>query len=69
MPKPSVVLFEENIKNIELILDDESYFTLSNTSVAGNDVFYSSDVSATHDVNFLAKKKNEKKIFWFGWQF
>ena len=34
-------------KNREWILDDESYFTLSNTSIAGNDVYYTSDVSAT----------------------
>ena len=50
-------------KNREWILDDESYFTLSNTSIAGNDVYYTSDVSATpSDVKFSAKKKFEKKL-------
>ena len=47
----------------EFIIDDESYFTLSHTSINGNDVFYASDVSSTSaNVKFSKKKKFEAKV-------
>ncbi len=36
-----------NSQNISFVLDDESYFTLTNSTINGNNVFYSSDVSKT----------------------
>jgi transposase len=47
----------------EFILDDESYFTFSNSSVAGNDGFYTSDVSgAPASLKYTKKEKFEKKV-------
>lgn len=45
------------------VLDDESYFTLSHSSIGGNDGFYTSDVrSASATVKFSRKKKFESKV-------
>ena len=53
----------ENYRNHEWILDDESYFTLSHSTLAGNDVWYSSDPALSPaDVKLLKKKKFESKI-------
>ncbi|XP_065662716.1 uncharacterized protein LOC136085346 [Hydra vulgaris] len=52
-----------NFWNFDFVLDDKSYFTYANTTLAGNDGFYSSDVSSTtSDVKFKRKKKYEKKV-------
>ena len=49
--------------DVDFILDDESYFTLSNTSLAGNDRFYSDNVYLTpHSVKNKYKAKNEAKL-------
>ena len=46
-----------------IILDDESYFTLSHSSINGNDGFYSSDASkACSSVKFCPTAKFEKKL-------
>jgi hypothetical protein len=48
----------EKYRNRKWILDDESYFTLSHTSMNGNNFFYSSDVSGTpSNVKFARKAK------------
>ena len=53
----------ENYRNFQFILDDESYFTFSNSTLSGNDVFYSDDVNnAPKNVRFKLKKKYEKVI-------
>lgn len=45
------------------ILDDESYFTLSHSTISGNNIFYSSNVANTPpSVKFSTKKKFEKKV-------
>ena len=45
------------------ILDDESYFTLSHSSINGNDNFYSSDTSKTPaSVKHTEEAKFEKKL-------
>ena len=55
-------LFIKN-RNVDFILDDESYFTLSNTTLAGNDRFYSDDVQNTpYDVKNKMKAKYEPKL-------
>ena len=52
-----------NLANVEIILDDEYYFTLSNNSLSGNSGFYSSNVSLTSSSKkFNQKKKFEEKI-------
>jgi hypothetical protein len=61
--KPLCRHLYRNFRNLEWILDDESYFTFGNTTLSGNDGFYSSDVSATpSDVKYAAKKKYEEKL-------
>lgn len=53
----------EKYRNREWILDDESYFTLSHSTMAGNDIYYSSDVGLTPaNVKLRKKSKYEKKI-------
>ena len=48
---------------LEYILDDESYFPLSNTSLSGNDRFYSDGVSTTPDhVKNKHKAKYKEKV-------
>ena len=50
-------------RNIDFILDDESYFTLSSTSVPGNDSFYSDNLDITpQDVMYKNVEKFPKKI-------
>ena len=50
-------------RNYQFILDDESYFTLNHSTLAGNDVFYTSDINMTADnVKYAKKAKYEQKI-------
>ena len=45
------------------LLDDESYFTLTNSSVCGNDGFYSNNLQKTPaSVKYRAKAKFEQKL-------
>ena len=39
----------QNFKNSNFILDDESYFTLSNSTLTGNDSYYSNDRTLTQN--------------------
>ena len=49
--------------NFDFIFDDESYFTLNNTTLAGNDRFYSSKKKITPDnVKYKYKTKYEPKM-------
>ena len=49
--------------NKSLILDDESYFTFNYSSINGNDIYYSSDVSQTPaSVKFKPTAKFELKL-------
>lgn len=53
----------EKFKNLDFIIDDESYFTLTNSDQPGNDRFYSDDIKKTpDDVKYYYKAKYEKKI-------
>lgn len=61
--KPLCRHLYRNFRNLDWILDDESYFTLGNTTLSGNDGFYSNDVSATpSNVKFAMKRKFEEKV-------
>ncbi len=49
--------------DLDFLLDDESYFTLSNSFLPGNDRFYSSNVSKTPEsVKNKYKAKFEPKL-------
>ena len=53
----------KNCKDFIWVLDDESYFTLSNSQINGNDNFYSSNIELTpNNVKFKEKKKFEEKL-------
>ena len=53
----------QNLKNSNFILDDESYFTLSNSTLTGNDSYYSNDRTLTpDDVKHYDKSKYEPKV-------
>ena len=53
----------ENSRGKDLVLDDEKYFTLSNSTNAGNDSFYSSEPSQSpNNVKFKQKTKFEPKV-------
>ena len=50
-------------KKYQVIIDDESYFTLSHSSINGNRNFYTSDISATPaNVKYRPKAKYEQKL-------
>jgi transposase len=60
-PKCRILLKKYDKKHF--ILDDESYFTLSNYNMSGNDIFYSNDLSLTPDsVSSKYCTKYEKKV-------
>lgn len=49
--------------HLDVLMDDESYFTLSNSALAGNDRYYASDRSAcAKDVRYKLVQKFEKKL-------
>ena len=50
-------------ENFQIVMDDESYFTLSRSSINGNGYFYSSDKTETPaKVKYSPKSKFEKKV-------
>ncbi len=50
-------------RDVDFSLDDESFFTLSNTTLAGNDRFYSDDVEKTpNNIRNKFKAKYETKL-------
>ena len=52
-----------NLRNSDLIIDDESYFTKSNSVLTGNDSYYSNDRTQTPDaVKYIYVQKYEKKV-------
>ena len=61
--KPLCWHIYRNFRNFDFVLDDKIYFTYANTTLAGNDGFYSSDVSSTtSNVKFKRQKKYEEKV-------
>lgn len=51
------------LKNIPIVMDDESYFTLSHATINGNGTFYSSNVAKTPaSVKYRPKAKFEEKV-------
>lgn len=63
LAKPKCGRLLRNFSNHAFILDDESYFTLSHTSINGNGGFYTSNASAAPpNVKFATKAKFEGKV-------
>ena len=61
--RPKCRKLASKYKSYQFIQDDESYFTLSNTTLAGNNMFYSSDTNLTvENVKYSKKRKYEQKI-------
>ena len=61
--KPLCRYLYRNFRNLDFILDDESYFTLANTHLPANSGFYTSDMSKTpNDVKYKKQPKFEKKV-------
>jgi hypothetical protein len=56
----------EKYRGYNFILDDESYFTLSHTTLAGNDRFYSDNIQKTPEIikNSYKSKYEEKILVW-----
>ena len=56
----------EKYNDLDFLLDDESYFTMSISSLPGNDRFYSSNVSKTPESvkNKYKAKFEPKLLFW-----
>ena len=64
LARPKCTRLLRKYRDVDFILDDESYFTLSNTALAGNDRFYSDDVQKTpFDIRNKFKAKYEAKLF------
>ena len=52
-----------NYRNSDFIIDDESYFTLSNSVLTGNDSYYSNDRTLTPDaVKYIDVNKYDEKV-------
>ena len=52
-----------NFRNSDLIIDDVSFFTLSNSVLTGNDSYYSNDGTQTPDaVKYIYVQKYEKRV-------
>lgn len=61
--RPKCRKLYENYKNLDFVMDDESYFTLNNSTLAGNDRFYAADPSQCSDqVRYNLRKKYEDKL-------
>ena len=56
----------KNYQNLEFVLDDEKYFTLSGTHCPGNDIFYSRNKKLTPwEKKLKFKRKYEPKILFY----
>lgn len=61
--RPKCRKMSEFYHDLDFIMDDESYFTLSNSSLAGNDRFYTDNRDeCPDDVKYKYKSKFEKKL-------
>lgn len=61
--RPKCSKLVEIFRKKQVIIDDESYFGLSNCNISGNSGFYSSDVTTTpNDVKLKRKQKFEQKL-------
>ena len=61
--RPKCRKLVEKYRKIDFLMDNESYFTLANTTLAGNDRFYSDNLEKTPDsVKYKYKAKFEKKL-------
>ena len=67
--RPKCKQLVEKYRGYKFIIDDESYFTLSNTTLPGNDRFYSNNIQMKPDhVKYKYQAKYESKVM-YGLQF
>jgi len=51
------------LANVDVVMDDESYFTLGHSTINGNDIFYTSNIDKASDkIKYKEKSKYEKKV-------
>ena len=61
--RPKCRKLAQKFGKLDFLIDDESYFTLSHSTLPGNDRFYSSDIQKTPPaVQYKYKSKYEKKL-------
>lgn len=61
--RPKCRQISETYRGFDFILDDESYFTLSNSSLAGNDIYYTDNIeNVPENVRYKKQAKFEKKV-------
>lgn len=61
--RPKCRQMTENYRGYEFVMDDESYFTLSNSTLAGNDIFYTDNIqNVPENVRYKKQSKFEKKV-------
>jgi len=61
--RPKCRKLYNQFKDYDFIMDDESYFTLSNSSLSGNDIYYADDPSKCADeVRYKLEKKYEEQL-------
>ena len=61
--RPNCKRLLELYPEVDFIIDDESYFTFANTSLSGNNVYYSNDPKSAPDtVKYRFKAKFEPKL-------
>ena len=53
-----------NFKNLSWIIDDQSIFTLSNSSSNGNSKFYTSNIRLAPDVKYKKKMFKDYIMHW-----
>lgn len=61
--RPKCRKLAKKCKNLDIIMDDESYFTLIQSTLAGNDRYYSADRESCPDrIRYKQVKKYEEKL-------
>ena len=59
-------LILKKYRQLDFILDDESYFTLGHSAQPGNDIFYSSNVNSTPEsVKYKYQEKYPQKLLFY----
>ena len=59
--RPKCRKLPKNYKNMDFLMDDESYFTLSNSTLAGNDTYYAVNPNDCSDEIRYKQKKNSSQ--------
>ena len=61
--RPKCRMMYNKYKDFEFLMDDESYFTLSNSTLAGNNIYYAANPDeCTDEVRYRLEEKFEPKL-------